>query len=518
MTAQARMTRTVTKTRAVAAILMLAACLAARLAPAGQLEVKVVDGESGELLAARMHLRNAKGKPVKPPRVPYWHDHFAFDGRILLDLPNGNYEFDLERGPEYRVVSGYFTIDPGANDSKVVELKRFVNMKKEGWYSGDLHIRRAPQDVPLLMLADDLHIAPVATWWNDKDEYQGKTPPKELLVEVSPQRFMHVRAGEDDRGGGGLLYFNLPEPLPLAGAAREYPSAVDFLKQAKRDHADVHVDAARPFGWDLPVWVASRRLDSVSIAHAHLQRDAMLMNEGGGKPRVVAQYPNPHGVGRWSLDIYSHLLNCGLRLPPSAGSASGLVPNPLGYNRVYVHVDGELTWDKWWEGLRAGRSVVTNGPMLRPRVNGELPGYTFQAYPGEQVELNIALNLSLREKVDYLEIVKDGQIAHEVRLDEWAKKKGELPTIAFDRSGWLVIRAVTNHPKTLRFAMSAPYYVLIGDQPRISRRSAQFFLDWLDQRIEKLPLDNPDQRAAVLRYHKAARDFFEKIRDKANVD
>ena len=503
---------------AITALIGLVTCLLALPLRAGQLEVKVVDADSGELLSARMHLRNAKGKPVKPPRVPYWHDHFVFDGRVLLDLPNGNYEFDIERGPEYKVVSGYFMIDPGANDSKVVELKRFVNMKKEGWYSGDLHIHRAPQEVPLLMLAEDLHVAPVITWSNEADAYKGKLVPKELLVEVAPQRFAHYRAGEDERGGGSLLYFNLPEPLPVAGLEREYPSGVDFLKRAKRDYADVHVDMEKPFWWDVPVWVASRRVDSIGVAHGHLQRDAMLMNEAWGKPRVTANYPNPHGVGRWSLDIYSHLLNCGLRLPPSAGSASGSVPNPVGYNRVYVHVDGELTWEKWWEGLRAGRVVITNGPMLRPRVNGELPGYTFQAYPGEKVELNIALNLSLREKVDYLEIVQDGKIAHEVRLDEWAKKKGELPTITFEKSGWLLIRAVTNHPKTFRFAMSAPYYVMIGEEPRISRASAQFFVDWLDERMEKLKLDSPEQRAEVLRYHKAAKDYFEKIRDKANAD
>ena len=38
--------------------------------------------------------------------------------------------------------------------------------------------------------------------------------------------------------------------------------------------------------------------------------------------------------GYWTQDIYYALLNCGLRIPPSAGSASGVLPNPVGYNRV----------------------------------------------------------------------------------------------------------------------------------------------------------------------------------------
>src|SRR5439155_9501505 len=55
--------------------------------------------------------------------------------------------------------------------------------------------------------------------------------------------------------------------------------------------------------------------------------------------------------------------DCGLRLPPSAGSASGVLPNPVGYDRVYVHLDGELSYERWWEALRAGRVFVSNGPL-----------------------------------------------------------------------------------------------------------------------------------------------------------
>jgi hypothetical protein len=559
--------------QAVAAFLAIAAILAALAlvvlaapAVAGQLEIRAVDSETGEQLAVRMHLRNSRGKPVRLPRVPAWHDHVCFDGRILLDLPNGDYEFDIERGPEYKVVYGNFTISTGANDSKTVTLPRFVNLKKEGWYSGDLHIGRPMKDMPLLMLADDLHFAAVATTASSakpptlagakavvertpgadgagpattKQSGTPRSPASSSPTSnrnsdleprsFAPARFLAGNACYDDRGGGGLLLFQPLSPPALASASWEYPSAVDFLKTAKRagaapvaGSAPPHADAVRPFSWDFPVWVASRRLDSVAIAHSHLQRDGMLTHEAGGFARDTAFYPNPHGIARWSLDIYSKLLDCGLRLPPSAGSGSGWAPNPLGYNRVYVHCDGEPTWEAWWEGLRAGRSFVTNGPLLRPRVNGELPGYTFQAYPGEKVELSIALQLSMRERVEYLEIIKDGKIIQETRLADWVKNQGELPTVEFDRSGWLAIRAITNNPKTFRFAMSAPYFVLIGDQPRVSRSAAQFFVDWIAARERQLQnqrsLADPGQREEMLRYQRAASEYFTKIRDRANAD
>lgn len=508
----------------------------------GKLELQVVDKTTGEPLAVRMHLYDSKGKPVRPPKVPYWHDHFAFQGSITLDLPVGTYTFEIERGPEYREQTGHFVLEKNAKDSKVVTMTRFVNMREEGWWSGDLHIHRPLNEIELLMDAEDLHIGPVITWWNDKNTWDQQAIPTQRVVEFGDKRFYELMAGEDEREGGALLYFGCREPLPLTGASREYPSPLEFLEQAKKsthrqaeqsigDDSNsqprssgnaqampVHVDIEKPFWWDMPIWVASGLADSIGLANNHLQRSGMLMNEAWGKPRDKVFYPDPHGNGRWSQAIYYHLLNCGLRIPPSAGSASGVLPNPVGYNRVYVHVDGELTWEKWWEGLRAGRVVITNGPMLRPSVNGELPGHVFEAAKGETVELNIALNLAMREKVEYLEVVKDGKIVHEVRLDEWAKKNGELPPVKFDQSGWLMVRAVTNNTKTYRFASTGPYYVQIGAEPRISRESAQFFSDWVLERAKRVKLEDASERESVIRHHRMARDFWKGVLERANSD
>ena len=107
-----------------------------------------------------------------------------------------------------------------------------------------------------------------------------------------------------------------------------------------------------------------------------------------------------------------------------------------------------------------------------------MPGHVFQEPEGRPAEFEIGLTLSTREPIHYLEIIKDGKVEHEVRFDEYAKS-GRLPKVRFDRSGWFLVRAVTDLPKTYRFAMTGPYYVEIGATPRISKRSAQFFLDWV---------------------------------------
>ena len=72
-----------------------------------------------------------------------------------------------------------------------------------------------------------------------------------------------------------------------------------------------------------------------------MEREGIVDNEAGGWPRDLTLFPKPYGNGRWSQEIYYHLLNCGLRIPPTAGSGSGANNNPVGYNRLYVHVDAE---------------------------------------------------------------------------------------------------------------------------------------------------------------------------------
>ena len=488
----------------------------AQAARGGQLEITVVDRQTQELLPCRMHLRNAAGRPRKPKKMPFWGDHFVFPGKITLKLPVGQYDFELERGPEYLVRTGHFTINNFADDSKTVDMRRFVNLAAEGWWSGDLHVRRPLEDIELLMRAEDLHVVPLITWWGDKQPASGKSPPADLLVRFDGNRYYHVMGGGHARAGGELLYFNLPAPLKFAEAGPEYPPPIMYLDQV-REHPDAWVDLSKPFWWDLPMLVANRQVDSIQLAHSQMCRDRLLGNEAGGKARDKAIFPDPWGNARWSHHIYFHLLNCGLRIPPTAGSGSGVAPNPVGYNRVYVHVAEEFSYENWWKNLRAGRVVLTNGPLLRPIVEGQLPGHVFHAEQGRELELEIGLTLSTREPISYLELIKNGRVEHSVRLDEYAKT-GKLPKLHFAESGWFLVRAVTDVQQTYRFGMTGPYYVQIGYQPRISRKSVQFFLDWLHERAKDIKLDDPAQRREVLKYHRAGRDFWEKLLSKANAE
>jgi hypothetical protein len=482
----------------------------------GQLNLTVVDKDADKPVACRMHLVGPNNKPRKVDKAPFWQDHFVFPGHILLKLPLGNYSFVIERGLEYLDQNGRFSFEAFADDSKQIELHRFVNMSAEGWWSGDLDVRRPVADMELLMSADDLHVAEVISWSNDKSQWSGKSPPKQALVRFDGNRYYNLMAGSVSRTGGEALFFHLPAPLKTPGDQEEYPPLAKYINDAK-EKEEVWIDLARPFYWDLPLLVALGQVDSIQVAHGDICRDTVIPHETGGKPRDKVHYPNPYGNPLWSQFIYFQVLECGLRIPPSAGSGSGVAPNPVGYNRMYVHVDGDFTYEKWWQSFRAGQVVITNGPLMRPTVNGELPGHVFQADAGSSFDFEIGLTLSTRDPISYLEIIKNGQVAESIRFDDYAKS-GKLPNLHFDKSGWFLLRAITDVGKTYRFAMTAPYYVEIGYKPRISKKAAQFFLDWVYERAKQIHLDDTQQQRELIDLHRKARDFWQEMLSKANAE
>lgn len=485
-------------------------CAALALSPQDGKVVDIAVTEQGRPVPFRIHLQDPAGRPVKAPGAPFWKDHFVAEGSVAVTLPPGEYPAEIERGPEHEAWSGVIKTD--GDKGLRVDLKRIANLAGEGWWSGDLHVHRPLADVERLMKAEDLHVAPVITWWNDRDPWNGQEIPKEHGFRFDGNRFYTNTAGEDEREGGALMYYGLTKPLAIRGAAREHPSPAQFLLQAKTTPG-VHVDIEKPFWWDVPTWLATGNVDTIGLAVNHMCRSTMLAGEAWGKPRPADRLPPPLGVGYWVQEIYYHILNAGLRIPPSAGSASGVLPNPVGYNRVYVHLDGDLSYERWMEGLRAGRSFVTNGPLLRVKANGELPGHVFRSEKSLSLELTAALDG--RDPVSAIEIVRNGRVERRVPVKE------VLGRIEFASSGWFLVRCIADNPKTFRFASTAPYYVEIGDSgPRISRASAQFFVDWIDERMARVPLKLKDERQLdeVLKWHRDAKEWWSRLASRANAD
>lgn len=445
----------------------------------GELQIQIVDSETKQPIAARIHLSAGraanpaatnKPRPKRPvklnlPGTAEFGGHFYVDGKATLPLRVGPYIFELEATPEYLNQTGQFEIERHADDSKQIEMKRFANLEKEGWYGGDIDFNRNAKDLPLILRAEGLQ--DIRT-----NEYAS------LLNDASKQS--------------------------ATGNPRH----------------EIHI-AAVPYAWNLPVWLATDEVRAINLINRHSLRDGVVDNEKDGRPRDKSLFPGTRGNGRWSETVYYHVLNCGFRIPPVAGSGSGDNDSPVGTNRVYVHCGSEFSPKSWWEGLEAGRVFVTNGPLLRPLVEGEPPGYVFHDEPGHPLTLEIGLNLATRVPVDYLQIIKNGRVEAEVRLADFKDRKGKLPPVTFDASGWFLVRAVTKNPQMYQFASTGPYYVEQAAQPHISKKSVQFFLDWLAAAEAHLRDDTnaPDEdRQKQQASLESARSFFNDLLKKANAE
>ena len=125
-----------------------------------------VRDERSELMPCRVHLRDHNRQPIRAEGMPFWNDHFVCGGFVTVNVPPGDYAWDIERGPEYTRRSGNSTVKTGNQARVSVALKRIANLRSEGWASGDLHVHRSVSEIKRLMLAEDLHFAPVIGWWN----------------------------------------------------------------------------------------------------------------------------------------------------------------------------------------------------------------------------------------------------------------------------------------------------------------------------------------------------------------
>ncbi|MEE3369044.1 MAG: CehA/McbA family metallohydrolase [Planctomycetota bacterium] len=484
----------------------------------GTAQFNVTDSQ-GEPLPCRVHLLNSTGKPQKVPGQPFWNDHFVCAGRVAVTLVPGTYSWQIERGPEHERVSGTVKVVSGKTVIVNTALSRISSLRQAGWYSGDLHVHRPASDVPLLMQAEDLDFAPIIEWWNARGG--GLKPVAETETTFDGHRVYQLRAGEDEREGGALLYFGLNRPLDLSAKSREFPSPMRFVKQARDRNKDVWIDIEKPFWWDVPTWLASGQMNSIGIANNHMCRNRMYENEAWGRPRDETRLPNPVGNGYWTQEIYYHALNAGIRLPPSAGSASGVLPNPVGYNRVYVYLgDQKLNGDSWFEALSRGQCFVTNGPLLRATAAGQLPGRSFKLSDGGSLEVTLEVTLTSNDPVSHVEVIHNGRVASRIACGHVVHQTLST-TLTITEPGWFLVRAIADVDSTFRFASTAPWYVEgPGNKSRISRTSSQFFLDWVDERIGRVRqnISDPAELRAVIEPHENARVFWQNRVQIANAD
>jgi hypothetical protein len=463
--------------------------------------------ENGNPTAARVELTDAEGAKRYPEgTIPYEKDsHFTARGSFSADLPAGETVLTVEKGKEYVSLSDRFEVPPGSEIRKVYHLDRWIDMAGLGWFSGDTHVHRNPEEIVHLMDADDLNVAPIISYWNQEWQIDAGEIRGRIFREGS--RAYSTMTQEDERGGGAVMALNLPVPV-VTDTDRWYPSQAMLLESWRRQGA--MIEQEKPFWWEAPVNVALGLVDTMGVVNNHLLRKEIMANEAWGRGRDTKEYPGEMGFVHYVLDLYYRYLNLGLKIPLAAGSASGVMRSPIGQNRLYVNLGpGGFDYRGWFEGMKEGRAFATNGPMLIYEPEGLSGPMTISMSGAAEVEFPIKVLSSTG--IDRLELVRNGMVVDKVDGDGLLEVDAVLREPA-DESSWFAARAFESGNQ-FRFAHSNPVFVEVGDPITPSREDALYYSEWCAELLEQSKGDedryrSQGQRKEVEGIYREARSFY----------
>lgn len=497
-------------------VLTATLAIAAAIAAEDRFRLRVRSAEP-----ARFYLTDSNGRAWAPEGairyVQRAEQHFVVRNGFDMDLPVGRYTLEAERGPEYRPFRTTIDGRSGAESSVRVAASRWINMNRRGWYSGDLHNHRRPEDMPLLLLADNLNLAPtLSDWvWDDRQR-PAPSMAGPAIRSVDSTHAFSVFDKEVERlknGPGAVDLIGLRSPVPFDGYSLYPPNDV-FAKQA---HAQGGwVDAEKIVWRDVAALVALGHVDFAGIVYNHFNRQNVETETDawGMIPKSRPEFKTPAGMPLWAMDVYYRFLNCGFRLPVSAGSASGVKAAPLGYNRVYVRLKDSFSYERWFAGLKSGRSFATNGPMLFLTVNGKEAGDALRFSDNTPRHVKIRAQAVSHRPMDRLEVISKGKILRTV------SGPGELSIdldMNVEDTGWIAARAFERVDRTVRFAHTSPVYLEVAGRTGIVPEDAQFFMDWIDREIafykSLTGFREPAHRQAMLDLFTSARRVYEALRE-----
>ncbi|QDV27245.1 hypothetical protein Q31a_56330 [Aureliella helgolandensis] len=487
----------------------------------GEIEIGIVEDQTGESLVTRVQLLDSKGRAMRIKGARFARGWNLVEGPLLYRGRAGNYRYQVFHGPQFSAGNGGFTLHDDGAGSDTLRLQRHANIADEGWRGADLLARGVPDLVRPWLAAEDLDLAVIV---DEQTAAEQEVPDAESFVlqpTASPADAAWVEHGSyhDTRPGSGLV---LHHWLPPAEVPVDLPSS-RLLVMSKQSVVPagglpVHNEIQRLWARDVPVWLASGHVDSIQILSEHLTRDGTDATKF--TPYLEpdpGRFRGPRGPGRLIEYLYWQVLETGLRIPPSAGSGYGKGNSPLGYNRVYANTP-HLSPNYWWLALKAGNSFVTNGPLLRARVNGYDAGSILTVPRGQaEFHLDVTLTLTTSDPVEYLDVIFNGKTLYQARLDEYAKQGGVIPPLQVTESGWAVVRVVTEREHTYRLASTAPFYIEFDGRARISRSAVRFFQDWLAKATKELASD-AESAAAAAPYLAAADMFWTQRLSEATAD
>lgn len=492
------------RTAAVAALVVCLAILGFAAGPADEtcaLTLSLLDESTGQELPGLVRIRDAEGRLLQPAELlprglglkeklleSYGgriHDWFVLPKGTTIRVPRDVIQIDAISGLETEMASERLNLAGVAATTRKFTLLRFSDARSRGLCSANTHLHlmklgRADADRYLTEVprADDLDVLFVSYLERagaDQDYISNRYTNADLAA-LQQKSGVVFGNGEEHRhnfegygeGYGHVMLLNIRKLIqPVSIGPGIMKAGTDGLPLARG------IETARNDGATV-VW-----------CHNDMGREALPNILAG---RVQAQNIYDGGMNSSFKDSFYRYLNIGLRVPFSTGTDWF----QYDFSRTYVEVDGELTVENWLKSLAAGRSFITNGPLLEFHVNGQGIGSTISLDVGKVVR--VRGRAVGRADFEQIEIIHNGEVkwtAPARRIGKHYEAELEVP-VPINEPSWLALR--TPPPPIERdpdmrvpvgknefgrwlYAHTSAVYVNIAGQSRFDRLTAEQLLE-----------------------------------------
>ena len=527
------------------------------VAPSRDVTLRIRD-ENGRPSMASFVVKDKLGR-VYPARSKRLAPDFFFQEQIYrtdgetIRLPAGEFSITCGRGPEYVPETRTVTLNHSVAPLDF-RLQRWIDPPSLGWYSGDHHIHAAgcshyesptegvrPEDMMRHVLGEALSVGAVLNWGPSY---------------YHQRQFFESRDNKVSTSSTLLRY-----DLEVSGFPSSHCGHLVLLRLREQDYPDTRQIEDWPT-WDLPILKWAKAQGAV-VGFAH---------SGNGLQVQTRELPNYElppfsGIGAneyimdvthdavdfisaadtpfvHELNIWYHTLNCGYRTRVSGETDFPCITDArVGGGRSYVHLPQTLSYDAWCDGVRAGRSYVSDGfsHLMNFTANGveagtnggelrlERPGAVRVTVQAASLLPEISSGPPTPSRVqsqwspEYARVAASRDVAVEAIVNGHSVASGRLTAdgnlrdLSFDipiqRSSWVALRILGS-------AHTNPVFVLVGERPiRASRKSAEWCLKCLDQCwSQKSPRISTADRAVAQRAYDHARQEYRRILSESDAD